>query len=533
MEPNSSNKKSFFSEWLEKLQQESWQLELLISGLALFGIWESQNVLRLLDYYLAVNSVSEIQLGTTIFMKLLWAGWGIFLINLLIHIIIRGFWIGAIGLRYVSGDIDFDQLNYSRRFTDYYKSRIGSFDEYIEKLEKISSVIFSFTFLLFFMFLSFVVFNLFFAIIITLLSRFFPEKSQDAQAFSGIVGIIYYGLGMLVLIDFFTLGAFKKIKDNTVSSVYIWIYRFFSTVSLSFLYRPLLLNFIDNSYTRKLFFLAIPYGLVLLGISGIYTERYPYFPSFDSRTNYSSVISENAIVWNYYDDLRTEHHNTFRSGDRLAAKTKINYVSLNRLEHTSRSEMKIFLEYRENDGENIESAVSNNGINPFRKAGIRHSIMANAEKDKGIERLDSIELSELMAMRKIIRKETYSDKTPSEWITKYSAYNEDDIKVLREEIKSDYSVQRRVYMEQKLSRLKNEFKDLYEVKIDSINMIPDMECQFYEHPNMHEKGLLCYYRLDSLQPGAHLIKVVKKNHKFDCTSDCDKRYFSIPIRITE
>ena len=27
-----------FSQWLEKLQQESWQLELIISGIALFGI---------------------------------------------------------------------------------------------------------------------------------------------------------------------------------------------------------------------------------------------------------------------------------------------------------------------------------------------------------------------------------------------------------------------------------------------------------------------------------------------------------------
>jgi len=52
-------KKGFFSEWLEQLQQESWQLELLISGLALFGIWESRGLLQRLEYYVDVNVTSE------------------------------------------------------------------------------------------------------------------------------------------------------------------------------------------------------------------------------------------------------------------------------------------------------------------------------------------------------------------------------------------------------------------------------------------------------------------------------------------
>jgi len=34
-----------FSKWLDKLQQESWQLELLISGVAIFALWESLKVL--------------------------------------------------------------------------------------------------------------------------------------------------------------------------------------------------------------------------------------------------------------------------------------------------------------------------------------------------------------------------------------------------------------------------------------------------------------------------------------------------------
>ena len=146
--------KSFFSEWLEKLQQESWQLELLISGLALFGIYESQDLLIELRMYVQSNSEGMTKVSQNFFIGILGVGWKIFFINLLIHVILRGLWIGAIGLRYVSQDIDYEALNYSEYFTQMLKNRVGAFDDFIEKLEKICSVLFAYTFLLFLLFFS-------------------------------------------------------------------------------------------------------------------------------------------------------------------------------------------------------------------------------------------------------------------------------------------------------------------------------------------------------------------------------------------
>lgn len=57
--------------------------------------------------------------------------------NLIIHIVLRGLWIGALGLRYVSGEIDYDNLNYSDKFTNYLKKKVGSFDNYIWKVRKL------------------------------------------------------------------------------------------------------------------------------------------------------------------------------------------------------------------------------------------------------------------------------------------------------------------------------------------------------------------------------------------------------------
>ena len=157
------NQKPFFKEWLEKLQQESWQLELLISGFALFAVWEARTLISDYENFRSINRVT----GTTAvgvlmgaFSWLLNIGWRIFFFNLLIHVLARGLWIGAIGLRYVSGDIDYHYFNYADIFTNFLQKNVGDFDDYIEKLERFSSVLFAYTFLLFFIFLSL---NLFFA----------------------------------------------------------------------------------------------------------------------------------------------------------------------------------------------------------------------------------------------------------------------------------------------------------------------------------------------------------------------------------
>jgi hypothetical protein len=50
MQDQSPENKNIFKQWLEKLQQESWQLELLISGFALFGIYSVRTLITYLEF---------------------------------------------------------------------------------------------------------------------------------------------------------------------------------------------------------------------------------------------------------------------------------------------------------------------------------------------------------------------------------------------------------------------------------------------------------------------------------------------------
>jgi hypothetical protein len=50
------------------------------------------------------------------------------------------------------------------------------------------------------------------------------------------------------------------------------------------------------------------------------------------------------------------------------------------------------------------------------------------------------------------------------------------------------------------------------------------------HPNMHEKGVLCYFPLDSLPKGGHILDVIKQRERIACKDGCTPTYFSIPFR---
>ncbi|MEM9820500.1 MAG: hypothetical protein AAF985_05490, partial [Bacteroidota bacterium] len=217
--------KKIFSQWLEKLQQESWQLELLISGFALFGIWESREGVSMFKEYLDVHdpfkseAIRALDLMGVLFQSI----WAIFFINLLIHVILRGLWIGAIGLRYVSDEIDYESFNYSDYFRDYLEDQVGSFDHYIERLEKICSVIFAYTFLLFFIFFSFVIFVIEATFLARLVDELLVEKGYHVIAIFTIMLFLFGGL--IVFIDFITQGSLKKIKNHRISKGYGYLYR--------------------------------------------------------------------------------------------------------------------------------------------------------------------------------------------------------------------------------------------------------------------------------------------------------------------
>ena len=222
----------------------------------------------------------------------------ILIFNLLLHVILRGLWIGTLGLRYVSGDIDYDALKYSPKFTSYLKRKVGSFDKYIATLENYCSIIFAISFLLIFYVLALT----FSILILATIGQWIINNEALNESLRMIIGIplfILMFLGMLMtFVDFASQGWLKK--KRWISKIYFPFYWIFSFVTLSFLYRPLVYNFLDNKFSKRLSALLIPLFVVLIVSTSLRYKKSNYLDFTES----SSEIMANKM--NYSDQLTKE-----------------------------------------------------------------------------------------------------------------------------------------------------------------------------------------------------------------------------------
>ena len=285
--------------WLDDLQRESWQLELLISGFAVFlllGAWGS--LLELADeaFLVALNLRRYIYL--VVLVNTLSVTTLALLLCLVIHVALRGIWIGAIGLRSVSGVIDYDRLDYRPRFRRFLERTVGDFDRYIDRLEQYSSVLFSLAFLVIFCLISLSSYLTVINLLAFALSRLFGGDTGGGMNWglsdqSGLALLLLLP-GLLYLLDFLTLGLFKR--QRWIAVWYYPIYRFMGWITLARFYRPIYHNLIDERLGRRLARL-IPVFVMLLcfGMSLIFVQQ-AYLPQ--GRSSYEQV----ARAYQYDDE---------------------------------------------------------------------------------------------------------------------------------------------------------------------------------------------------------------------------------------
>jgi len=286
------DKNKSFTKWLEILQQESWQLELLISGFAIFLLAESYESVHNLDYQIDLLLSGSTYYGLLyIPYQVLLGAWYVLIINLILHVLLRGLWISTIGLRYVSGDIDFNKLNISPKFDRFLRSKIVSFDLYIQQLEKLCSAVFGFTFLIIFILISGGLFVV--GIVIQAMTMEGISSRFGGPWVLVIVPflLLYLLGGFIYFLDFITLGWIKRKKR--IARFYYPIYRFFSVITLAFIYRPIYYNLLDNKFGRNIVLFLIPYLIGFTLIASLTVNTHAYLPG--NRTLQS-------ISNNFYDD---------------------------------------------------------------------------------------------------------------------------------------------------------------------------------------------------------------------------------------
>ena len=297
---NNGHKDPFFKKWLDALQQESWQLELIISGFALYALFSAFEYVGI-ETRRVIAEENEILRFVMIFLMV---SLFILIMNLTAHVVLRGLWIGAIGLRYVSGDIDYDKLRYTDKFKNFIQRKVGSYDKFIADLEKYCSIIFAITFLIVFYLMA--IFTILGSLVL-ILSMLSEIDNDTLQAVFIIPVVLFYVVGLLfTLVDFVTQGFLKKKK--WLARLYYPFYRVFSLLSLSFIYRPIVYNLLDNKFGKRIAMSLIPLYLGIAVLTTLREQKSNYLPSsFEYETEGIDYFENISSPLKYEDELEDDH----------------------------------------------------------------------------------------------------------------------------------------------------------------------------------------------------------------------------------
>lgn len=287
--------------WLTELQLKSWEPEVLLSGIVLYGMFKMPELLDDFLYYFKVNfddnSNSIDNFVGMMKVAVYWLTGG-----LIAHLICRGIWVGMVGLSFTfPKGIELDELKLTDKYRNYL-AKIPSTEKIILNLESFSSALFSISFMMFMMMLG-AYFYLLVTIITPVISLlYFFGDIFDTAVFEYVMPgyiLTVVCIGFLGFIDFVTLGFFKRFK--WISKIYWPFYRMVGTLTLARFYRPIYYILVSNIKGWKIAVLLIVFVLVSFQwVARSSSSRYP--GESLSQISLWSDSQATAAYTGYYDD---------------------------------------------------------------------------------------------------------------------------------------------------------------------------------------------------------------------------------------
>jgi hypothetical protein len=317
-EDNGIVKRDRASAWIQSIREHSWELELLASGIALIIFLQAPvHVLRFFETIQARvspsasdSSISAIIEMATPLLAFSALATRIMTVGLGIHIVLRAYWIGIVGLSSVyPAGVRFEKLEYAGRYLGYLRRSLPHPDALVHRLDKICSSIFALSFLVILSLFSFLVYGL--AGLALVLIVAYPLGQVEHPALDVLFWVYLAwvgGAGLLYLFDVFTFGKLKAIRNRWFSAIFFQAWRFVRWASLAALYDSIYYIFISNLRRRVV---LISVGGVVALIAVFATLRTHTDQVLFPRTGAGAaryVISEES-----YESLRTDKDDRLRS----------------------------------------------------------------------------------------------------------------------------------------------------------------------------------------------------------------------------
>lgn len=281
--------------WLKNLQENSWELELLISGGAIFSLFQVS------DFYIeAFGSLRTIMIipGTNVLFMIGMIAIKVLTLGFVIHLVLRAYWLSLVCINYVypNGVIK-DKIKWKKPFKIKTENN-SDLEEHITKVDKqCGTVIFMSIISVF----SIIGFCLIFITLIAVMSFIVNEY------YSNYIEIIFYTFFLFVpiyLFDFLTFGLLRKIPG--LSYVVFPIFKLYDIISFRGFYQQPLWLFNTNVKKLKFFFSAIVFSAFAITLAYLSVYKSMHWPNLFDQREYRWQMSDNDYIFNgtYMDEWK-------------------------------------------------------------------------------------------------------------------------------------------------------------------------------------------------------------------------------------
>lgn len=277
--------------WLQTLKEESWEAELLISTVAIFGTLQLFDLVSwMVDWFVDMLAPSQYYFGYIVsFLGLM--AIGILTTMFIIHFLMRAYWVGLVGLNSVFPDYSLKDSAYSEIYTNKMLSIIPKLRDTIPKIDDLCSVIFSAAFFLFVMYG-------YFTIISVVLLLVYVHFGDMIPTFIGL--ILKWTLIAVVLFQIVIsiVANLKKYKSHEpIQNTYFVFIKWSYMLMMGPLYKPLIqiyMSFATNFKKQKsLIGMVVTFLIVgfFISLTQFRTSNMPYLIRTDTAYHESKVYN--------------------------------------------------------------------------------------------------------------------------------------------------------------------------------------------------------------------------------------------------
>ncbi|MBE9463647.1 hypothetical protein ACFP1I_11995 [Dyadobacter subterraneus] len=190
-------------EKLRELTTQSWNLELVISGVAMFAVLQLPPVLDEAFGFVRYNMLGQTQglagIIPALALSMMKASCYVLFIAFLTNFVMRAFWVGLVGLLAVyPNGIDYKRIPFTNKHTQQrMRSDLGSLESYIIRLDRHCNIVFAVAFL--FVFLLIIV-ALSYVLVLLIYSGFQPLIPNRYWRGVKVAALVFFGIFMLISI---------------------------------------------------------------------------------------------------------------------------------------------------------------------------------------------------------------------------------------------------------------------------------------------------------------------------------------------